>query len=69
MGSPIFECVCNDVRGADLRAADLSHAYLGGIRWDAATQWPVQWSDRIRPASAPVDGVLQVGDDWKPVPG
>ncbi|MET8680950.1 hypothetical protein ABZW18_26065 [Streptomyces sp. NPDC004647] len=59
-----FDRVCNDVLGADLRAADLSHVYLGGIRWDDATQWPAQWADRISAASACTDGSFQVRDDW-----
>ncbi|MFD8710934.1 hypothetical protein OH797_38085 (plasmid) [Streptomyces anulatus] len=35
-----FDRVCNDVRRADLRTADLTHLYLGGLRWDTTTQWP-----------------------------
>lgn len=57
-----FDRVCNDVRGADLRTADLTHLFLGGLRWDAATQWPGAWRDRIRAASDPVDGIHQVRD-------
>ena len=57
-----FDRVCNDVRGADLRTADLTHLYLGGLRWDAATQWPDAWRDRIRAASDPVDGIHQIRD-------
>ncbi|MEU7031888.1 hypothetical protein AB0A60_34975 [Streptomyces sp. NPDC046275] len=57
-----FDRVCNDVRGADLRTADLTHLYLGGLRWDAATQWPDAWRERIRAASDPVDGIHQIRD-------
>ncbi|MFE2852711.1 hypothetical protein ACFXJO_16470 [Streptomyces lavendulae] len=57
-----FDHVCNDVRGGDLRTADLSHLYLGGLRWDAATQWPEAWRDQIRAASDLVDGIHQVRD-------
>ena len=57
-----FDRVCNDVRGADLRTADLTHLYLGGLRWDAATQWPDAWRDQIRAASDPVDGIHQIRD-------
>lgn len=57
-----FDRVCNDVRGADLRTADLTHLYLGGLRWDAATQWPDAWRERIRTASIPVDGIHQIRD-------
>ncbi|MEU1076280.1 MULTISPECIES: hypothetical protein [unclassified Streptomyces] len=57
-----FDRVCNDVRRADLRTVDLTHLYLGGLRWDAATLWPDAWCDRIRAASDPVDGIHQIRD-------
>ncbi|MFB7836126.1 hypothetical protein [Streptomyces sp. NPDC056056] len=57
-----FDRVCNDVRGADLRTADLTHLYLGGLRWDAATQWPDAWRDQIHAASDLVDGIHQIRD-------
>ncbi|GAA2720407.1 MULTISPECIES: hypothetical protein [Streptomyces] len=57
-----FDRVCNDVSGADLRTADLTHLYLGGLRWDAATQWPAGWREQIRAASDPVDGIHQIRD-------
>ncbi|MFJ5951446.1 hypothetical protein [Streptomyces noursei] len=53
----------NDVCGADLSAADLTHLYLGGLRWDAATQWPAGWRDQLRATSDPVDGGHQVRDN------
>ncbi|MGP3951283.1 hypothetical protein [Streptomyces sp. 7N604] len=61
-----FDNVCNDFCGADLRAAVLSHAYLGGIRWDAATRWPAERADQVRSASAQADapGSFQIRDDW-----
>lgn len=42
--------------------ADLTHLYLGGLRWDAATQWPDAWREWIRTASIPVDGIHQIRD-------
>jgi hypothetical protein len=57
-----FDRVCNDVRGADLRTADLTHLYLGGLRWDAATQWPDASRDQIRAVSDPVNGIHQIRD-------
>ncbi|MCZ1011945.1 hypothetical protein O1L68_40255 [Streptomyces lydicus] len=58
-----FDRVCNDVLGADLRAVDLDHAYLGGLRWDDTTQWPTGWRDRMSDASDSAKGVHQVRDD------
>ena len=52
----------NDVCGADLSTADFTHLYLGGLRWNSATQWPAGWREQIRAASAPVDGGHQVRD-------
>ncbi|MFI5864738.1 hypothetical protein [Streptomyces sp. NPDC051546] len=58
----LFARACNDVRGADLASADLTHLYLGGLRWDSATQWPAGWWDRVRAGSEPVDGGQQIRD-------
>ncbi|MCX4681321.1 hypothetical protein OG413_45270 [Streptomyces sp. NBC_01433] len=58
----LLEHACNDVRGADLRTADLTYLYLGGLRWNSATQWPAPWRDQIRADSDPVDGGHQVRD-------
>ena len=57
-----FDRACNDVCAADLRTADLTHLYLGGLRWDAATHWPDAWRDQVRAASDPVDGIHQIRD-------
>ncbi|MYZ36469.1 MULTISPECIES: hypothetical protein [unclassified Streptomyces] len=54
----------NDFRGADLRSVDLRGLSLQGITWDAATNWPEEWEERIRRASQIADedhGVLIVG--------
>lgn len=58
----LIERACHDVRGADLRTTDLTHLYLGGLRWNSATQWPAPWRDQIRADSDPVDGDHQVRD-------
>ncbi|MFF3958485.1 hypothetical protein ACFYY1_35510 [Streptomyces sp. NPDC001890] len=58
----LLERACHDVRGADLRTADLTHLYLGGLRWNSATQWPVPWRDQIRADSDPVEGGHKVRD-------
>ncbi|HET6857596.1 MAG TPA: hypothetical protein VFH94_10945 [Streptomyces sp.] len=53
-----------DFRGADLRAVDLDGVQLAGIRWDAATEWPADWRERIWNASLAADtgdGELVVG--------
>lgn len=52
----------NDVCGADLSGADLTHLYLGGLRWNSATQWPAKWRDQVRADSDPVDGGHQLRD-------
>ncbi|MGZ2358450.1 hypothetical protein LRE75_17390 [Streptomyces sp. 372A] len=56
----ILDRVCNDVRGADLRTANLANLYLDGLRWDAATQWPAAWRDQIHAASDLVNGIHQI---------
>jgi hypothetical protein len=58
----LLERACHDVRGADLRSADLTHLYLGGLRWDESTRWPEQQREHIRAASDPVDGIRQIRD-------
>lgn len=58
----LLEQACHDVRGADLRSVDLTHLYLGGLRWNAATQWPAPWREQIRADSDPVNGGHQVRD-------
>ncbi|MFI1189405.1 hypothetical protein [Streptomyces californicus] len=58
----LLKHACHDVRGADLRSADLAHLYLGGLRWDESTQWPEQQREHIRATSHPVDGICQIRD-------
>ncbi|MGC5266696.1 hypothetical protein ACPXCO_37415 [Streptomyces cyaneofuscatus] len=58
----LLEHACHDVRGADLRAADPTHLYLGGLRWDSATQWPAPWDEQIRATSDPVNGGHRIRD-------
>lgn len=53
-----------DFRGADLRSVDLDGVDLEGIRWDAGTDWPPEWEERIWKASLAADtghGELIVG--------
>lgn len=57
-----LERACHDVRGADLRSADLTHTYLGGLRWDDSTRWPEQQREQIRTGSDLVDGIHQIHD-------
>ncbi|MFE7431200.1 hypothetical protein [Streptomyces sp. NPDC057545] len=58
----LLERACHDVRGANLRSADLTHLYLGGLRCDESTRWPEQQREHIRTASDPVDGIRQIRD-------
>lgn len=58
----LLERACHDVRGADLRSADLTHLYLGGLRWDDSTRWPEQQREQIRTDSDLVDGIHQIRD-------
>ncbi|MFC8019106.1 hypothetical protein [[Kitasatospora] papulosa] len=58
----LLEHACNDVRGADLRSADLTYLYLSGLRWDESTRWPEQQREHIRALSDPVDGIRQIRD-------
>ncbi|MFV6049985.1 hypothetical protein ACNPQN_32805 [Streptomyces sp. NPDC056297] len=58
----ILERACHDVRGGDLRFADLTHLYLGGLRWDESTRWPEQQHEQIRTSSDLVDGIYQIRD-------
>lgn len=59
----LLERACHDVRGADLRSADLTHLYLGGLCWDESTRWPEQQREQIRTSSDPVgDGIHQIRD-------
>ncbi|MEV5279740.1 hypothetical protein ACFYMW_25740 [Streptomyces sp. NPDC006692] len=53
---------CDDFSGADVRAADLSYAYLGGICWTSDTRWPTSWAARIRAASTHSEDVYQIKD-------
>ncbi|MGW1768932.1 hypothetical protein ACWCQL_33425 [Streptomyces sp. NPDC002073] len=50
------ERVSSDFVGEDLSQANLEHVPLKGIRWDAATLWPVEWEALIRQASTPAIG-------------
>ncbi|MEU4522922.1 hypothetical protein AB0F52_29940 [Amycolatopsis sp. NPDC024027] len=43
----LIEAATN-VNGADLSQLDLRGIPLLGLRWSEATQWPVEWRDRIR---------------------
>jgi hypothetical protein len=45
----------SDVRGADLREANLIGVPLGGVRWNADTQWPPDLHDRIVNDSVPIE--------------
>ena len=58
----LLERACHDVRGADLSSADLTHLYLGGLRWDESTRWPEQLREQIRTGSDLVDGIHQLRD-------
>jgi hypothetical protein len=40
-----------DFRGTDLRSVELDGVGLEGIRWDASTNWPPDWEERIWKAS------------------
>jgi len=57
-----LEHACHDVRGADLRSADLTHLYLGGLRWNESTQWPERQREQIDTDSDLIDGIHQIRD-------
>lgn len=42
-----IDAVLSDVRGADLREANLNDVDLDGLRWSPQTQWPSDWHERI----------------------
>ncbi|WP_405901824.1 hypothetical protein OG696_41010 [Streptomyces sp. NBC_00656] len=53
-----------DFRGADLQQVNLDGVDLEGIRWDASTSWPSEWTERIWEASLAAstgEGELVVG--------
>lgn len=45
--------VLSDVRGADLREANLQNVDLDGLRWSTDTRWPLGWRERIVHMSVP----------------
>jgi hypothetical protein len=58
----LLEHACHDVRGADLSSADLTHLYLGGLRWDESTRWPEPQREQMRTGSDLVERVYQIRD-------
>ncbi|MBA2949592.1 hypothetical protein [Streptomyces himalayensis] len=68
----LIEAAADDFSGADLTRVDPAMSDLAWLQWDAATQWPRGWEERIRRMSlehAPGQFVVQPVDaddraDW-----
>ncbi|WP_147403905.1 hypothetical protein [Nocardia panacis] len=54
--------ILSDVRGVDLREAELEDTDLDGVRWSTATRWPTGWHERIVAISVPLgSGEFEIG--------